>query len=229
MEAMYTVSNSSINERVSFIRKTYAHLMGAVTAFIGLEILFFQTGIANTIAMTMLGTSVGWLLVLVLFMAVGWAANWLAHQETSVGLQYAGLGLYVLAEAVIFVPMLFIAVNYSDPSVLPSAALTTFVVFAGLTVAVFVTKKDFSFMRTALIVGGFLGLGLIIAAILFGFSLGLWFSVGMAVLASGYVLYYTSNVLHHYHPSQHVAASLALFSALALLFWYILRIFMDRR
>ena len=227
MSAMYSVSTSSIDERVSFIRKTYAHLLAAVFAFIGLEVLLFTSGFAETIASTMLGVS--WLLVLGLFMAVGWGANWLAHQDTSPALQYAGLGLYVVVEAIIFVPMLYIAVNYSDPSVLPSAAVTTLLVFSGLTVAVFATKKDFSFMRTALVMGGFLGLGLIVAATLFGFSLGLWFSVGMAVLAAGYVLYYTSNVLHHYHPGQHVAASLALFSAVALLFWYILRLFMSSR
>lgn len=228
MEQVYSVSNASIDARVSFIRKTYAHLTGAIAAFVGLEVLLFQSGAANVIAASLLGTSFGWLVVLALFMAVGWAANWFAHQSTSSPLQYLGLGLYVVAEAVIFVPMLYMAVHYSDPGVLPSAVVTTLVVFAGLTVAVFVTKKDFSFMRTALMIGGFAGIGLIIAAMLFGFSLGLWFAVGMAVLAAGYILYDTSNVLHHYHPSQHVAASLALFSSVALLFWYILRIFMSR-
>jgi hypothetical protein len=32
--------------------------------------------------------------------------------------------------------------------------------------------------------------------------------------------------LHHYHPDQHVAASLALFAVIALMFWYVLRILM---
>ena len=59
--------------------------------------------------------------------------------------------------------------------------------------------------------------------------IGLLFSGAMVVLAGGYTLYYTSNVLHHYRTDQHVAASLALFSAVALMFWYILRIFMSRR
>lgn len=221
-----SVSTASTDERVAFIRKTYAHLLFAILAFVGIEVALFATGLAEVIAQAML--SVSWLLVLGLFMGVGWLADWWAHKDTSPGLQYMGLILYVVAEAIIFVPILFIASAYSDPSVIPSAAVTTLLVFAGLTVSVFVTKKDFSFLRTGLMIAGFLAIGLIIAASLFGFSLGLLFSVAMAALAAGYILYYTSNVLHHYNTNQHVAASLALFSAVALLFWYILRIFMSR-
>lgn len=221
-----SVSTASTDERVAFIRRTYAHLLFAILAFVGIEVALFATGLAEVIAQAML--SVSWLLVLGLFMGVGWLADWWAHKDTSPGLQYMGLILYVVAEAIIFVPILFIASAYSDPSVIPSAAVTTLLVFAGLTVSVFVTKKDFSFLRTGLMIAGFLAIGLIIAASLFGFSLGLLFSVAMAALAAGYILYYTSNVLHHYNTNQHVAASLALFSAVALLFWYILRIFMSR-
>lgn len=221
-----SVSTASTDERVAFIRKTYAHLLFAILAFVGIEVALFATGLAEVIAQAML--SVSWLLVLGLFMGVGWLADWWAHKDTSPGLQYMGLILYVVAEAIIFVPILFIASAYSDPSVIPSAAVTTLLVFAGLTVSVFATKKDFSFLRTGLMIAGFLAIGLIIAASLFGFSLGLLFSVAMAALAAGYILYYTSNVLHHYNTNQHVAASLALFSAVALLFWYILRIFMSR-
>jgi len=221
-----SVSNSAVDARVTFIRKTYAHLMVAILAFIGIEVALFSSGAAYAIAETMRGVS--WLLVLGLFMVVGWVADWWARKDTSPALQYAGLALYVVAQAVIFVPLLVIASLYSSPEVIPSAALTTLVVFAGLTVSVFVTKKDFSFLRTGLMIAGFLAMGLIVAAILFGFNLGLLFSVAMAALAAGYVLYYTSNVLHHYNPNQHVAAALALFSAIALLFWYILRIFMSR-
>ncbi|QED27406.1 permease [Microvenator marinus] len=221
-----SVSTASTDERVAFIRKTYAHLLFAILAFVGIEVALFATGLAEVIAQTML--SVSWLLVLGLFMGVGWLADWWAHKDTSPGLQYMGLILYVVAEAIIFVPILYIASAYSDPSVIPSAAVTTLLVFAGLTVSVFATKKDFSFLRSGLMIAGFLAIGLIVAASLFGFELGLLFSVAMAGLAAGYVLYYTSNVLHHYNTNQHVAASLALFSAVALLFWYILRIFMSR-
>lgn len=225
---MQSVSSASVDERVSFIRKTYAHLTAAVFAFVAIEFAIFSSGYAEPLAALMTGGQYSWLIVLGLFMGVGWLADWWAHSERSQAMQYLGLSLYVVAQAVIFVPLMYVAAYYSSPTVIPSAAVTTLIVFAGLTVGVFVTKKDFSFMRTGLIIAGFAAMGLIVVSILFGFDLGILFSGAMVVLASGYVLYYTSNVLHHYNPNQHVAASLALFSAVALLFWYILRIFIWR-
>ena len=79
-------------------------------------------------------------------------------------------------------------------------------------------------MRMFLFWGGIVAVGAIVAAIVCNFSLGVWFSVAMIALASGYILYDTSNVLHHYRTDQHVAASLALFASAALLFWYVLRL-----
>ena len=88
----------------------------------------------------------------------------------------------------------------------------------------FVSGADFSFLRGALTIAMFAAIGLVFAGMLFGFSLGIWFSVGMIVLLSGYILYDTSNILHHYHTDQHVAASLALFASVATLFFYVVRL-----
>lgn len=222
------VSTRDIDARVSFIRRTYAHLIGAVLAFVGLEVALFQSGAASVMMRALGSMPYAWLIVLGVFALVGWVADWWAHNMESKPLQYLGLGLYVVAEALIFVPLLFMATKYSDPWALPGAAITTLTTFAGLTVAVFVTKKDFSFMRTGLIMASFLSLGVIVASILFGFKLGILFSGLMVLIASGTILYNTSNILHHYRTDQHVAASLSLFSSVALLFWYILRIFMSR-
>jgi len=135
----------------------------------------------------------------------------------------------VVAEAIIFLPLLFVAAYMTEsPDVIKSAGLLTVTLFAGLTGTVFITRKDFSFLRTGLTIAAFVGLGLIVASILFGFSLGTLFSVVMVGLAGGYILYSTSNVLHHYRTDQHVAAALALFAAVALMFWFILRLFMSR-
>ena len=147
----------------------------------------------------------------------------------STAIQYAGLALYTVAEAVIFVPILFIATKYSEPSVLNNALLLTATMFAGLTFVAFTTRKDFSFLRGILSVGGFIALGLIVVGTAFGFDLGLAFAVGMVALASGAILYDTSRIIHHFGPDQHVAAALELFASVALLFWYILSIFMRRR
>ncbi|MDP7347421.1 MAG: Bax inhibitor-1 family protein, partial [Phycisphaeraceae bacterium] len=137
-------------------------------------------------------------------------------------LQYAGLSLYVVAQAIIFVPLIYIGLQYNG--VIETAALITVLLFFGLTFVVFLTRKDFSFLRGILIFAGIAALGLIVCSIIFGFSLGLVFSVVMVSLACGYILYDTSNVLHHYRIGQHVAAALALFASVALLFWYVLRI-----
>lgn len=222
---------AGVDARASFIMKTYLHLIGAIFAFVFLEIGLFVSGLDEVFlrALASLPGGFGWLLVLGVFIAAGYVANRWAMNATNPTMAYAGLGLYVVAEAIIFIPLLYQAVYYADATVLPSAAITTLVIFGGLTGIVFLTRKDFSFLKGILGIAALGALAMIVCSILFGFQLGVLFSGAMVVLAGGYTLYYTSNVLHHYRTDQHVAASLALFSAVALMFWYILRIFMSRR
>lgn len=139
-----------------------------------------------------------------------------------------GPGLYVVAEAIIFLPMLYVAAYLSPSEVIPTAAFIILLLFAGLTYTAFSTRTDFSFLWTALSVEFFAGLGLIVASIRFGFSLGLIFSLVMVVLAAGAILYNTSSIIHHHQTDQCVAASLALFASAALLFRYSLRILSRR-
>lgn len=220
-------ARASSSDRALFIRRTYAHLAGAILAFMGIEALLLKAVSANQI-LGLLGRSQwSWMIVMVAFMAAGWLARVWAHSQSSPVIQYLGLGLYVVAEAVIFLPLLYLATRVTnDPKVIPTAGLLTLFVFAGLTLGVFVTKKDYSFLRPILCVGAMIACGVILAAILFGFSLGLFFSFVMVALASGYILYDTSNVMLHYRTDQHVGAALELFASVALLFWYILRIVM---
>lgn len=222
------VATVGVDERMAFIRRTYAHLAGAVGLFVLISWMLNKTQFALDMTIWVARGQWNWLMVLGLFMVVGWVADKWARSDVSQGMQYLGLLLYVVAEAILFVPLLYIAAYYSDPSVIPHAALLTLTLFAGLTGTVFITKKDFSFLGGILGLAGFAALGVIVASILFGFTLGLLFSVLMVGLACGYVLYYTSQILAHYRPTQHVAAALALFAAIALLFWYILQIFMSR-
>ena len=218
-------AEATLEDRLEFIRNTYFHLGLAIFAFVGFEFILFQTGIADAFANFVFSSSISWLLILVLFMIVGSVANRWAHSDVAPGMQYLGLGLYTFAEAILFVPLLFIAIYYTDSYlVIPSAAIITLSVFGGLTLFVFTSKKDFSFMRSGVALASFLALGIIVVSILFGFDLGIIFSIVMVGLAGGYVLYETSNVLHHYNTEQHVAASLALFAVVALMFWYVLRI-----
>jgi hypothetical protein len=223
----WSVAESSSDERASFMRKTYAHLAGAVLAFVGLEFLLINSPLAAPLVTTMLGGRFSWFIVLALFMGVSWVANWWANSDTSPAMQYLGLGLYVVAEAIIFLPMLFIA-NYYFEGAISNAAFITISLFGALTAIVFVTGKDFSFLGPILAICGFVAMGVIAASLVFGFSIGTIFAGAMALFAGGAILYNTSNVMRQYRPTQHVAASLALFASVALLFWYILQLFMSR-
>ena len=211
--------------RAIFIRRTYAHLAGAVLALIGLETVLLNVVDHNTVLQVMFGSRLSWVIVWLAFMAAGWVARAWANSQTSVGLQYLGLGLYVTAWAIMFMPLLIVAKHF-DPNAIPTAAIMTGAVFGGLTLAVFVTRKDYSFLAPILSVGSLIALGVMIAGLAFGFSLGLFFCFAMVALASGFILYDTSNVLHHYPTEQYVGAALEMFASVALLFWYILQILM---
>lgn len=220
-----TVAEAPDYARADFIRKTYAHLFFAIAMLVLIDLVIFMTVDTEALTATMLGSPISWLVVLGLFMAVGWLARWWANSETSPAVQYMGLTLYVIAEAIILVPLLHIAANYY-PGAIMTAGVSTGVIFTGLTAFVFFTKADLSFMGGALAIAGLAAMALIVLSLLMGFSLGLPFVVVMIALAAGYVLYDTSNIIHHYRVGQHVAASLALFASVALLFWYVLRLVM---
>lgn len=224
---MLTAAQARPTERAKFIQKTYIHLAGAVGAFILVEFFLFQTGIAEALTNFVASSRFSWLVILGAFMVLGWMSRGLAERADSVGIQYAGLGLYVLIEALIFAPLLYIAAFFSDPSVIPTAAILTLLMFAGLTAVVFISRKDFSFLGSILTIGGFVALGVILCSVIFGFTLGLFFSMLMVIFASAAILYDTSKVLHHYTTSQYVAASLELFASVALLFWYVLQVVMS--
>lgn len=212
--------------RATFVSRTYTHLFGAISAFTLIEIFLFKSGLAEPMARAMLGVS--WLFVLGGFMVVSWLASRTAHMATSKAVQYGALAGFVMAEAIIFVPLLFVADRFA-PGVITSAVAVTFVGFTGLSLVAFYTRKDFSFLRGILCWGGIVALVLIGAGAIFGFQLGTYFSVAMIALAGGAILYDTSNILHHYPEDRYVAAALELFASVALMFWYVLRLFLSSR
>ncbi len=220
------INELTSDRKVAFYRKTYTHLASAVLMFILVETLFFQIPALLEFALS-LTQGYLWLVMLGGFMLVTSYAEKMALTSHDRNKQYLALLLYVVAEAFIFIPLIFMAMMVADDGgfdILNQAAILTLSLFSGLSAIVLLTKKDFSFLRSALAVGFFVALGLIVAGVLFGFNLGLWFSVGMVILASGSILYQTSNMVHKYSEDQYVAASLGLFASLMLLFWYILSI-----
>ncbi len=216
-------------DRTAFYKKTYGHVAAGVLVFVLFEYLLLQS---ETIVNFMLSMTDGykWLLLLGGFMLVTTYAESTAMKTADKNKQYLAYAVYILAQAVIFVPMIYIAMYYMDSGteILQQAALVTLALFTGLTAVVMLTNKDFSFLKAGLTIGFFIALGLIIAGTLFGFNLGLWFSVGMCLLAGGSILYQTSQIKEKYTTEDYIPAALGLFASLMLLFWYILRIFMSR-
>lgn len=223
------VAQAPADARATFIRKTYGHLAAAVLAFIGVEAVLLQIPGVGQASLAMMSGRFTWFVVLLAFMGVSWlATNW-AQSDTSRGLQYLGLTHYVLAEAVLFLPLLYIA-SEAFPGAIATAGGMTFFVFLGLTLAVLTTKRDFSHIGSYLSVGSMLALGFILVSMFFAtdfmFTVFCFF---MVALASGYIIYHTSQVMYNYRTDQYVAASLALFASVMLLFWYILQIVMRSR
>lgn len=221
-----SVAKSSSTERAAFIRRTYFHLAIALLAFTGIEYYLVSSPFAAQLASSMTG-GISLLIVLGLFMGVSYLANKLALTGGSVQMQYLGLGMFVIAEAFVFLPLLFIAANFGGQGLIPTAGFMTLLLVGGITATVFITKKDFSFMGSVLSIGSFVAIGFIICSMIFGFSLGLVFSSVMVLFAAGSVLYSTSNIMHQYRTDQHVAASLSLFASVALLFYYLVQVLMS--
>ncbi|MGC1272669.1 MAG: Bax inhibitor-1 family protein [Planctomycetaceae bacterium] len=217
-------ADAAADARGAFIRRTYIHLFGAILAFIGLEAVFLGIEPLKITLINVIGGNF-WIAAIAFF-AVSWVANWWAHSGVSPALQYLGLAAYVVAEALIFVPLLFFAHSFNE-TIIPTAGFLTLLIFGGLTVTVMVSGADFSFLRGFLVVASLLAVGAIVGSFIFGYGLGIWFSAAMIGIASGFILYDTSNVLHHYRTDQYVAASLALFASVATLLWYVIRLLMS--
>lgn len=227
MENNILVNQVNVLERASFFRKTYMHLALAVLAFIGVETVLLNV-VPEELIIGMVSHKYLWLFFIGAFWLCSILANkWALSQSKST--QYFGLGVYVFLEAIIFMPLLYIAMSYAGFEMIFQAATLTLAMFAGLSGVAISSKRDFSFLRTFIVVGGFLALGAIVAGVIFGFNLGLWFSVAMVVLASASILYETNKLKDHYGTEQYVGAALQLFASVMLLFWYILRILMSRR
>ena len=222
------VSYATNIEQATFYRKTYSHVAIALLAFIVVEAILINI-VPPKLIISMVSSPFVWLLILGGFWLGSMLANkWTQAQDRST--QYRGLGIYVLFEAIIFLPMIYIAIDLSDGlAIISQAGIITLSLFAGLTAVVFLSRLDFSFLRSVLVIGGFIALGLIVAGAIFGFDLGLWFSLAMVALAAGGILYETYNIKNVYSTDQYVGAALQLFSSVMLLFWYILRILLSKR
>ena len=226
----FNIYNVTEVDRVTFIKRTYAHVALAVLAFVGFEALLLNSEIGIELGISMANN---WIIVILLFMGGTWIANKWAHEPGNIQKQYIGLFLYAFLEALMFLP-LFMIVLYSEQfqgeatQIIGQAGVVSAGLFTALSGIAIFSGKDFSFLRSILMVGFGVAFAMIIAGSLFGFDLGLWFSAAMVLLAGGSILFQTSRLVHDYHSTQHVAAALGLFASFMLLFYYVLQIFMSR-
>ena len=212
--------------RGAFIVRVYQHLLVAIGAFILFEALLINLGVAEALWNLLADHGYAWLLILGGFMVVNWLAVNAAHDILDPPRQYLGLFGLAAAEAVIFAPFLhyFFEVQPDGTTSVLAAAAITVVGFAGLTAVALVTRRDLSFLRPLVLWGFVCSLVLILAAVLFGLELGIWFSVAMIALAGASILYQTQTIMRRYPSEAYVGASVQLFASVMLLFWYVLRL-----
>jgi uncharacterized protein len=211
--------------RTTFMTRVYARLMFAIAAFIVGQWFLFTAGLAQPIAEFVFGTS--WLLILGGFMIVSWISTSLVFKARTPAAQYGAFGLLIVANVLLFAGPLWLASEFSPGAIEQAAVLSVFA-FAALSFIAIRTSKDFSFLRGFLMWGGILALALIVMSVLFGGFLGVWFSVAMVGFAGAAILYDTQKVYRSFPPGTETIAAMNLFSSIALLFWYLLQIFMRR-
>jgi uncharacterized protein len=226
-----------VNARVAFIQRTYLHLAVSVALLVGIEAILVQalkTDGGRAFLAAWFGNPISLLFILGFFIVGGFLARYLARADMPPVVKYLGLGMYIAIEAIFLLPILYYVTTQpkygGGMEMITQAGVLTLVTFGGLSLTVFLTKKDFSFLGYGLMLAGWLLLGLIIVAIVMpllggpSIGLGIWFSFLVIALAAGYILYDTSNILHHYGTDEHVAASLELLADVVLLFYHILRV-----
>ena len=205
-------------ERIAYLQKVYSLVLLGIAVFaftlfgVDRNLLGLQ-GLAKGLF------ALGPLVMIVLMLGSAFAVRILAPKP---GIGLVGYLAYSVFLGLLIFPLASWAA--SNGSLLP-AAITTVGVFLGLTTYVFVTKKDFSWLGGILftVLFGMIAVG--ICALIFGFQLGLLWNLLGALLFSGYILYDTSNVLHHNRTDRPLPAAIELFVDVVLLFWYILALF----
>ena len=238
----FIVADAPAADRAAFFRRTYGLVAIGFAAFAALLAIFFvgfdqRSGIAFALFAglgSMISSLGGWsiLLVMLAFWGATTVAQSLAFNRASRGAQYAGLGLYVLLEALIFVPLIgyvILSTKGNASTVLVPAGIVTAGMIAGLTALVFMTNLDFSFLKVAIILGSFAALAIVLVAAIAGLSLGAWFSIAMIVLMATVILYQTNEIKNTLETDQHVAAAFILFSSFVTLLFYVIRFFAGGR
>ncbi|HEX8354403.1 MAG TPA: Bax inhibitor-1/YccA family protein [Pyrinomonadaceae bacterium] len=210
-----TAAHAGVEERMGFIRKVYA-LFFAATLF--------------AIGGVLLGLSVEPLLrfafehpIIMLIAMIGGVMGAQAVRHVR-GLNLVALFGFTTFTGVVISPLIALILQINPGSIL-AAGLLTVGIFGGLTAYVFVSKKDFSFMRGMLMTGLIVVVLAGVANIFIGSgALGFAGAAAALLLFSGFVLYDTSNIIRRYPVNEYVAGALDLYLDAFNIFLALLRI-----
>jgi FtsH-binding integral membrane protein len=197
-----TAAQASVAERMSFIRKVYALFFAATLFGIG--------GVALGLSFTPLRVFAFEHPFIMFFAMIGGVLGAQAVRHVR-GLNLFALFAFTMLTGAIISPLIYIIGQINPGSILTAGVLTVGI-FGGLTAYVFISKRDFSFMRGMLTVGLIV---VILAGLLSMFlasgALGFAVSAAALLLFSGFVLYDTSNIIRHYPTNEYVSAALSLY------------------
>lgn len=215
---------AAASERAAFLKRVYGILFLGILGFAATLWAAGNVDSVNRLAVSLggliYGHKYGIFIYCGIFLAGSWAVNALAEKKPINVVAYAS---WVFLLGLLVAPIvLFVNAGPDGPALVSQASMITALIFGGLTLFVLWTGAKLSFMRGALFL---VGTGLFVAMLLgwlLGFSLGLWYIVGLVVLAAGYILYYTSEILHRFPTTMAMSGAIILFTEVVLLFKYVL-------
>lgn len=238
----FVVEQAAPSERADFYRRAYLTVAGAFAVFAALLWASFALPMGEApVALhyarglsALFGSLGGWAMLVML--GVFWLGTSVAqsavYASASRPVKMAGFLGYILLQVALFIPLILMVLVKTEgrpAEILAPACGVTGALILGLTAAAFLTRADFSFLRTVLVVGSFAALGVVVVAAFAGTGLGTWFSLAMIALMATAVLYQTWQVRTQFAPGQHLEAGFALFAAFVTLLFYVIRLFLQRR
>lgn len=214
---------SGVEDRVAFLRSVYLWLMGGfVVAGIGAVASPFIA--AGLVPLT--GRFFPWALFIAQFGALMWASAVSRRKP----LNRVAYGVFTFTSGVIIGIVSLVMIQNGGLGTVVAAFGMTAADFLLLTVIAFVSKKDFSFLRSFVAIGiGIMFFGSLIGAIFHLETLGLM-AAGVAVIAcSAKILYDTSNMLRSEDLSDPAGFALSLFVSLYNILLSLMRLLGGRR
>ena len=198
-----TAAEATLAERLGFIRKVYALFFAATLFAIGGVLLGFAYEPFRVFAFEH-----PWIMLIAVLGGV-LGATALRHKP---GINLVALFGFTTLTGVMISPLLWY-VSLTNPASILQAGVLTVGIFGGLTAYVFISNRDFSFLRGMLVTGLIVIIlaGLLNILIVGSTALGFATAAASLLLFSGFVLYDTSNIIRRYPTNEYVAGALDLY------------------